>query len=102
MSLHPDDRDALGLADGDLVEIASRHGTIVGVTATDENLRPGTVSMCHGFGKMPGEPSEPREDGANVNLLTSWDDDFDPHHGQPRMSALPVSISKLATDRTTR
>ena len=31
-----------------------------------------------------------------MNNLISWDDDYDPHHGQPRMSALPVSITKLS------
>ena len=96
LNLHPEDRDGLGLEDGDVVRIKSRNGSIVGVTGTDKNLRRGTVSMCHGFGKIPGEDSDPRQDGANVNMLISWDDDYDPHHGQPRMSALPVSISKLA------
>lgn len=96
LSLHPDDLSSLGLENGDLVEIKSRNGSIVGVVDTDKNLRPGTVSMCHGFGKIPGEASEPRKDGSNVNLLISWDDDYDPHHGQPRMSAIPVSISKIS------
>ncbi len=95
LSLHPDDRESLGIDDGDLVTITSRHGSIVGVAGTDANLRRGTVSMCHGFGKLPGEASDPREDGPNVNLLISWDDDYDPHHGQPRMSALPVAITKV-------
>jgi len=94
LSMHPGDLESLGLEDGDLVEIKSRNGAIIGVAGTDKNLRPGTVSMCHGFGKIPGETSDPRKDGSNVNLLISWDDDYDPHHGQPRMSALPVSIAK--------
>lgn len=96
LSLHPGDLRSLDLEIGDLVEITSRNGTIIGVADIDENLRPGTVSMCHGFGKIPGEPSDPLKDGTNVNQLISWDDDFDPHHGQPRMSALPVSITKCA------
>ena len=96
LSLNPDDLDVLGVEAGDLVNIRSRHGSIVGVVAIDKYLRPGTASMCHGFGKIPGESSDPRVDGANVNQLLSWDDDYDPHHGQPRMSALPVRITKLA------
>lgn len=96
LSLHPKDLEALGIEEGDLVKIRSRHGSIVGVAGIDKCLRPGTASMCHGFGKIPGEPSDPRVDGANVNHLLSWTDDYDPHHGQPRMSALPVGIAKLA------
>lgn len=96
LSLHPNDLETLQIEQGDLVEIRSRHGSITGVVDVDKELRPGTVSMCHGFGKIPGEPTNPRKDGSNVNLLLSWDDDYDPHHGQPRMSALPVAISKLA------
>lgn len=96
LSLHPEDREMLELEDGDLITIKSRNGSIVGVVGTDKDLRRGTVSMCHGFGKIPGEETDPLKDGSNVNLLISWDDDYDPHHGQPRMSALPVSITKLA------
>lgn len=96
LSLHPEDLESLRLEAGDLVTIKSRHGSIIGVVAVDKGLRPGVVSMCHGFGKIPGEASDPRIDGANVNELLSWDDDYDPHHGQPRMSALPISISKFS------
>ena len=95
LSMHPEDLVALGVEAGDLVNIRSRHGSIVGVAGVDKCLRPGTVSMCHGFGKMPGEPTDPRVDGSNVNCLLSWDDDYDPHHGQPRMSALPVCVRKV-------
>ena len=96
LSLHPTDLEALGLDEGDLINVRSRHGSIVGVAGVDRCLRPGVVSMCHGFGKIPGEPRDPRVDGSNMNNLISWDDDYDPHHGQPRMSALPVSITKLS------
>lgn len=95
LSFHPEDLDKLEIKEDDLLEVQSRHGRIVAIAGVDKYLRPGTVSMCNGFGKNPGEPSDPRVDGANVNQLTSWDDDFDPHHGQPRMSALPVNVRKL-------
>lgn len=96
LSLHPADLEAMQIEAGDLVEIRSRHGSIVGVAGIDPGMRRGTASLCHGFGKIPGEPSDPRVDGTNVNRLVSLDDDYDPHHGQPRMSALPVSITKRA------
>ena len=96
LSLHPEDLEKLEIEEGDLLEIRSRHGSIVAIAGVDKYLRSGTVSMCNGFGKIPGEPADPRVDGTNVNELLNWTDDYDPHHGQPRMSAVPVSIRKLA------
>jgi hypothetical protein len=55
-------------------------------------MRPGVVAMTHGFGPRPHSNYDPRRDGSNVNLLLSWDDDPDPYHGMPRMSAVPVSV----------
>ena len=90
------DLEALGLRDGDLVEIRSRHGRIRGVVETDNDLRPGVLAMSHGFGKVPGDPTyDPRRDGANVNSLMHWEDDPDPYNGMPRMSALPVAVTPV-------
>jgi anaerobic selenocysteine-containing dehydrogenase len=92
--LHSSDLARLELLPGDRVEIRSRHGTIVGFVDRDDHLRPGVVSMCHGFGGYPGDPEDPDRNGSNINRLLSWNDDFDPYHGMPRMSALPVAIVK--------
>jgi anaerobic selenocysteine-containing dehydrogenase len=91
--MHPDDLTALGLAPGARVEIASRHGSIVGFVEPDPDVKPGVVSIAHGFGGKPGAGHDPRRDGANVNRLTRWDDDPDPYHGMPRMGALPVRVT---------
>ena len=40
------------------------------------------------------EATDPRVDGSNIDQLLRWGDDYDPHHGQPRMSAVPVSVTK--------
>lgn len=90
--MHPDDLRALSLAPGDPVEISSRHGSIIGFVEADPNLRPGVVAMSHGYGARHGRPYDAHRDGANVNALLHWDDDFDPYHGMPRMSAIPVAI----------
>jgi anaerobic selenocysteine-containing dehydrogenase len=90
--MHPDDMKNLGLNDADEVEIRSRGGVIVGFVEGDETMRPGTVGMTHGFGGRPNGPYDPRRDGSNVNMLLRWDDDPDPYHGMPRMSAVPVAI----------
>jgi len=92
--MNPADLRSLGVNNGDLVEIRSRHGKVTGVAQADSGLRTGVVSLTHGFGKNPGESFDPRKDGANVNQLLRVDDDFDPYTGIPRMGALPVSISR--------
>lgn len=93
--MNPDDLDRLGLASGDKVEISSKHGSIIGFVEAESDLRQGVLSMTHGFGKNPGEDYDPKRDGANVNRLTSWTDDYDPYHGMPRMGAIPVGISAV-------
>jgi anaerobic selenocysteine-containing dehydrogenase len=90
--IHPDDMAALDLANGDEVEIRSRHGAIPGFVEADADMRRGVVAMTHGFGPRPGRAYDPRRDGSNINLLLSWEDDPDPYHGMPRMSAVPVAI----------
>ena len=86
------DLEAMNLNPGDKVKIASRHGEMIGFVDIDKKLRRGVVSMCHGYGAAPGQKGAPSDVGSNVNQLTSWDDDYDPYTGIPRMGALPVSV----------
>jgi anaerobic selenocysteine-containing dehydrogenase len=90
--MNPSDMARLDLRDGDEVAIRSRHGEITGFVEGDGDMRDGVVAMTHGFGPKPGSNYDPRRDGSNVNLLLSWDDDPDPYHGMPRMSAVPVVV----------
>lgn len=94
--MNPEDLARLGLASGDRVEISSRHGSIIGFVEAENDLRRGVLSMTHGFGKKPGDDYDPKRDGANVNRLTSWTDDYDRYNGMPRMSAIPISVKPFA------
>ena len=91
------DLEAMNVKPGDKVKIASKHGEIVGFVDIDNNLRQGVLSMCHGYGVAAGEEGDPAEIGSNVNHLNSWEDDFDPYLGMPRMGALPVSVTAMAS-----
>jgi anaerobic selenocysteine-containing dehydrogenase len=93
--LNPDDMHDLGLADGDLVEIASRLSSIIGIAEADAGLRRGVVSMSHGYGDLPGGGEAEPQLGANTARLVDVDDRHDPHSGQPRMSDLPVRVRRL-------
>jgi anaerobic selenocysteine-containing dehydrogenase len=80
---------------GDLVSIRSEHDVVTGVAEADRDLRPGVVSMSHGFGANPGEDEDPREFGANTNRLLRADAEFDRVTGIPRMGALPVAVTRV-------
>jgi anaerobic selenocysteine-containing dehydrogenase len=95
--MNPSDMARLDLRDGEEVAIRSRHGEITGFVEGDGDMRNGVVAITHGFGPKPGSNYDPRRDGSNVNLLLSWDDDPDPYHGMPRMSAVPVSVTAKVT-----
>lgn len=61
-------------------------------------MRPGTVSMTHGFGPLPGGQGDSGAAGANVGLLIDATTVFDRWSGQPRMSAIPVEIVPVAVE----
>ena len=92
--INPADMVTIGLADGDLVEIISEHGRIVGVARADDGLLAGVVSMAHAWGALPGDDDvvDHQEAGACTNRLVANDSDFEPLIGQCRQSAIPVNL----------
>lgn len=76
-----------------LADILDRYGEIVGFVQPDIDIRQGVGAMANGFGARYGRDYDPEVDDSNVKALLSWDDDFDPYHGMPRMSAVPISVS---------
>ena len=93
--MNPHDIEDLGLAEGDLVEIASPHGSIIGVVESDPGLREELVSMAHCFGSDPQSDEAVREIGSPTSRLIDVEDDFERYSGQPRMSSVPVKVNRL-------
>ena len=91
---HPDDLAALGAAEGDLLTITSDHGSITAVAASDPTLRPGVLSMTHGYGGLPGEDDEPVRFGASPARLLSLTEHRQPVSLMPWMTAVPVSVRR--------
>ena len=91
--MNPDELSALGVADGDRIIISSDTATIPDVVAADPTVRCGVVSMTHGWGSLPDETDYDRH-GSNTGLLISTDRDLDPINAMPRMSAIPVNVSR--------
>jgi anaerobic selenocysteine-containing dehydrogenase len=94
--MHPDDLARDGLTTGDVVEIRSAHGAILGVVEAAADVRPGVISMSHAFGDGPEHDDELRAIGSNTGRLLDVTTDFDAVTGQPRMSAVPVNVRPAA------
>ena len=95
--MNPQDIERLGLAAGDCVTLRSPHGEIEAVVAAERALRPGMISISHGFGANPGK-DDARRTGSNTGRLSSAADGYDPVTGIPRMGAIPIQVivSRLA------
>ena len=93
--MNPLDIAELGLAAGDVVEIASARAAIFGVVEPAEDVRSGVISMAHAWGDAPTEDARVRELGANTGRLSDTQRDFDLITGIPVMSAIPVNVRKV-------
>jgi anaerobic selenocysteine-containing dehydrogenase len=93
--IHPDELVALGLADGDTVELASPRGAIRAVVKGAPDVRVGVVSMAHAWGGLPDEPGVLSEQGSTTSALVDVDHGYDPFTGMPVMSAIPVAIRPI-------
>ncbi len=91
--LHSSDIEKLGAAVGQVLRLVSSYGVIHVQLAADDALRPGVVSVSHGFGG--GVVDEARDDIATVSRLMSTDNTFDRIARMPIMSALPVRFEQL-------
>lgn len=100
--LNPQDMAAMGIAQGDRIEVASSHATVTALAERDDTLPPGVVSMSHGFGYLPGhEVEDPARFGTNPNMLVPRDENIQPINAMPQYSAIPVSIKSLEGRVTT-
>lgn len=93
--VHPDDLAQLGLAAGDVVEIASEDGTVQAVVEASDDLRRGVVAMAHAFGGDPRIEADVRSVGSSTSRLISTEHDYDPIAGMARQSAIPVRLRPL-------
>ena len=70
---------------------------------TDDELRPGTISMAQCFGDAPEFDDRVREIGSCTNRLLWNDRVYERYSGQPLMSNVPVNVRRIAcADRPAR
>lgn len=94
--MNPADLEKMGLKSGDLVEIKSAAGALVGVCEAAKDVREGVVSMAHAWGDIPNNWGDVRTKGSSTNRLVDDDRTYDKITGMPRMSAIPVNLRQVA------
>jgi len=87
VELHPDDARALGIAEGDTVEVASRRGRAVLPAVPTDRVRPGNCFAPFHWNDLFGEY-------LSVNAVTH--DAVDPVSFQPEFKACAVSLARVA------
>ena len=95
LQVHPDDASRLGLADGATAEVKSRTGRIAVPVEITADIRPGVVSLPHGWGHdLPGVRMgvAKTHGGLNSNVLSD-DERFDPLSNNAVLNGIPVEVS---------
>ncbi|GHE08384.1 molybdopterin-dependent oxidoreductase [Streptomyces alanosinicus] len=93
VEVHPQDAAALGLSEGDSVEVASRRGRAVLPAVVTDRVRPGCCFAPFHWNDLFGEY-------LSVNAVTS--DAVDPLSFQPEFKVCAVALTKVATPVTVR
>jgi anaerobic selenocysteine-containing dehydrogenase len=99
--LNPSDLASLNIADGELVNVDSSHGSIPAVVAASKDIKPGVISMSHCWGGSP-DPATGTDDkvysmGSNTNRLINNRERAERYSAIPRQSTIAVNVSKRET-----
>ena len=92
--IHPNDAARIGAVTGTALRIASRVGEVQVPAEVTDSVRPGVVSLPHGWGhSVPGTKLAVAGEkaGVNSNILTD-DQVLDPLSGNAVLSAIPVTV----------
>ncbi len=94
LHVHPDDADRLGLADGGVARVTSRVGTVDAAVEVTDAVRPGVVSLPHGWGHgQPGTQLRVAAERAGVNSNVLADHEaLDPLSGTSVLNGIPVDV----------
>ena len=95
LHVHPDDAARLGLRDGASATVASRVGQVMAPVEVTDTIRPGVVSLPHGWGHgQPGTRMRVAAERAGVNSNVLSDDEaMDPLSGTSVLNGIPVMVS---------
>jgi anaerobic selenocysteine-containing dehydrogenase len=95
LHVHPADAAQLGLDDGGLAQVSSRTGKVTIPVEVTDGIRPGVVSIPHGWGHdLPGVELSVagRYAGVNSNVLAD-DELIDAVSGNAVLNGIPVEVA---------
>jgi anaerobic selenocysteine-containing dehydrogenase len=93
--VHPDDADRRGLVSGDAARLTTEAGSLVATVEVSDEIRPGVVSLPHGFGHgVPGTRSAVANErpGPNTNVLMPGRF-IDEPSGNAAVNGVPVDLA---------
>jgi len=95
LQLHPDDAGELGLTSGDPAVVTSRVGKVTVPVEVTDAIRPGVVSIPHGWGHdLPGMQMGVAGEHAGVNSNLLADEElFDAISGNAVLNGIPVEVA---------
>ena len=98
LMIHPDDAQLRGIADGDMVSIASRIGEVETNAEVTEAIMPGVVSLPHGWGhNREGVSWKTAEAHAGVSINDLTDPGrYDRLTGNAVLNGTPVEVELVA------
>jgi anaerobic selenocysteine-containing dehydrogenase len=93
--MHPEDATRRGLASGQRVRVASRVGTVEAALEVSDEMRPGVVSLPHGWGHgREGTSLRVANSVPGVSLNDLTDElRIDPFSGNAAFSGVPVEVT---------
>ncbi|HET9657989.1 MAG TPA: molybdopterin dinucleotide binding domain-containing protein [Kineosporiaceae bacterium] len=100
LQVHPQDAQARGLVDGGTAAISSAAGRLVVEVEVTDRIRPGAVSLPHGWGHDldgVGLQVARKAGGVNTNVLTP--PEVDPLSGTAVFNGIPVTVAPADPDR---
>ncbi|PKW06822.1 Anaerobic selenocysteine-containing dehydrogenase [Streptomyces sp. 1222.5] len=95
LHIHPEDADRLGVRDGADVRVKGAGGEVVAPAEVTDGVRPGVVSLPHGWGHdRPGTRLSHASTAPGVNVNQLLDGSLlDPLSGNAVLNGIPVSLT---------
>jgi len=94
--MHPGDLAARGIADGSMVTVSSRVGSVEVEVAAAEDMMPGVVSLPHGYGhQVAGTRMEHASTVAGVSINDLTDPERLDVSGNAALSGVPVTVTSV-------
>ncbi len=103
LRIHPADIERVGGEDGGWMEVATPTGRLLARVEADPSLRPGVVTLPHGYGQAYPDGRGGRiVDGPRINVLTAGDDRdpiaATPHHKNVRVRLRPAGLAEASAE----